>query len=125
MSTFLTPYRSITRGHGQSPGDSDLLPQTGTGTIAAFDKKRWQIEPFSKIQKESLDVKGVIVTCAKSGESPCWNGIDFTDTLPVNVLLVRLGPDQSGGPAMRESFYSICRASLTNLRHATACMGKC
>jgi hypothetical protein len=28
-------------------------------------KKRWQIEPFSKIQKESLNGVGVIVTHAK------------------------------------------------------------
>ena len=61
-TTFLTLYRSTIRRHRQSPGDSDLLPQTGTRTIAALDKKRWQIDPFSKIQKDSLDVKGVIVT---------------------------------------------------------------
>jgi len=83
-----------------------------------LDKKRWQIEPFSKIQKESLKVVGVIVTHAKVVEGPGWNDINFTDTLPLIILLVRLGPDQSGGSVMHESFYSICQASITNLRHA-------
>ena len=36
--------------------------QAGTRTIATLDKKRWQIEPFSRIQKERLEVVDVIVT---------------------------------------------------------------
>ena len=44
----------LTYYHRQAP--APMLP---------LDKKRWQIEPFSKIQKESLKVVGVIVTHAK------------------------------------------------------------
>jgi hypothetical protein len=47
-----------------------------------LDKKRWEIEPFSKIQKESIEVVDVIVTHAKVLEGPGWNDINFTDTLP-------------------------------------------
>ena len=122
-TTFLTPYRSAIRGHRQSPGDSALLPKTGTRTIAALGKKRWQIEPFSRIQKESLDVKGVLVTHTKVVKAHAGTVL-ISLILPVFTLLLRLGPDQSGGPVMRESFYSICQASLTNQCHATACIGK-
>ena len=64
-----------------------------------MDKKRWQIEPFSKIQKASLKVVDVIVTHAKVVKAHAgtvlnslihylllfsWFGLDLTN--PVALL---------------------------------------